>query len=162
MRLLPTSRLHKLFARFPIRKRIWMRLNCTKPPQDCCLLAKHKLPWDDAVTLALTYAEIPYDVVYDLEVMEGVLPMYDWLHLHHEDFTGQYGKFWRSFRNAAWYQEDVRVNEEMARLLGYSKVSQMKLAVAKKDSRFCGRRRLYVCYVFGARQFRYRLSCRWR
>jgi hypothetical protein len=103
-----------------------------KAPKIAVYSPKHKLPWDDAVTLALTYAEIPYDVVYDLEVMEGVLPMYDWLHLHHEDFTGQYGKFWRSFRNAAWYQEDVRVNEEMARLLGYSKVSQMKLAVAKK------------------------------
>lgn len=103
-----------------------------KAPKIAVYSPKHKLPWDDAVTLALTYAEIPYDVVYDLEVMKGVLPMYDWLHLHHEDFTGQYGKFWRSFRNAAWYQEDVRVNEEMARLLGYSKVSQMKLAVAKK------------------------------
>ncbi|HPE34912.1 MAG TPA: asparagine synthetase B [Bacteroidales bacterium] len=103
-----------------------------KAPKIAVYSPKNKLPWDDAVTLALTYAEIPYDVVYDVEVMEGVLPMYDWLHLHHEDFTGQYGKFWRSFRNAAWYKEEVRVNEETAGLLGFSKVSQMKLAVAKK------------------------------
>ncbi len=93
---------------------------------------KSRQPWDDAVTLALTYAEIPYDVVYDQEIIEGNLPLYDWLHMHHEDFTGQYGKFWRSFRNASWYQEDVRVNEENARMLGFDKVSQLKLAVVKK------------------------------
>ncbi len=103
-----------------------------KAPKIAVYSPKNKLPWDDAVTLALTYAEIPYDVLYDIEVMEGALPMYDWLHLHHEDFTGQYGKFWRSFRNAAWYREEVRVNEETARLLGFDKVSEMKLAVAKK------------------------------
>lgn len=61
-----------------------------------------KQPWDDAVTLVLTYAEIPYDVIYDAEIMSGALPVYDWLHLHHEDFTGQYGKFYRSYRSAAW------------------------------------------------------------
>jgi hypothetical protein len=66
---------------------------------------KGKLPWDDAVTLVLTYAEIPYDVIYDEEIMDGVLLKYDWLHLHHEDFTGQYGKFYRAYRNASWYQE---------------------------------------------------------
>jgi hypothetical protein len=103
-----------------------------KVPKIAVYSPKNKLPWDDAVTLALTYAEIPYDVIYDIEVMEGVLPMYDWLHLHHEDFTGQYGKFWRSFRNAAWYREEVSLNEETARMLGFSKVSEMKLAVAKK------------------------------
>lgn len=103
-----------------------------KAPKIAVYSPKNKLPWDDAVTLALVYAEIPYDMVYDIEVMEGVLPMYDWLHLHHEDFTGQYGKFWRSFRNAAWYREEVSVNEETARMLGFDKVSEMKLAVAKK------------------------------
>ncbi|MCK9270172.1 MAG: asparagine synthetase B [Bacteroidales bacterium] len=102
-----------------------------KAPHIAVYSPKNRLPWDDAVTLALTYAEIPYDVVYDNEIMGGVLPMYDWLHLHHEDFTGQYGKFWRAFRTAAWYQEDVRVNEENARMLGFDKVSQLKLAVAK-------------------------------
>ena len=69
---------------------------------------KNKLPWDDAVTLVLTYAEIPYDVVYDEEVLKGVLPMYDWLHMHHEDFTGQYGKFWFGYQVVAWFKEDVK------------------------------------------------------
>ncbi len=103
-----------------------------KPPKMAVYSPKNKQPWDDAVTLVLTYAEIPYEVVYDEEVMEGVLPLYDWLHLHHEDFTGQYGKFWARYRNADWYKEDVRINEEVAHRLGFSKVSQCKLAVAKK------------------------------
>ncbi|HHT03629.1 MAG TPA: asparagine synthetase B [Bacteroidales bacterium] len=93
---------------------------------------KNKLPWDDAVTLVLTYAEIPYDVIYDEEIIKGVLPMYDWVHLHHEDFTGQYGKFWANYRNQLWYQEDVLANETTAKKLGFKKVSQLKLAVAKK------------------------------
>lgn len=103
-----------------------------KAPRIAVYSPKNKLPWDDAVTLVLTYAEIPYDIIYDTEVMEGVLPMYDWLHLHHEDFTGQYGKFWSVYRNYPWYQEDVRINEETAHALGFEKVSQCKLAVAKK------------------------------
>jgi hypothetical protein len=103
-----------------------------KAPKIAIYSPKNRQPWDDAVTLALTYAEIPYDVIYDQEIIEGKLPLYDWLHMHHEDFTGQYGKFWRSFKNAAWYQEDVRINEENAHMLGYDKVSQLKLAVAKK------------------------------
>jgi hypothetical protein len=103
-----------------------------KAPKVAIYSPKNKQPWDDAVTLALTYAEIPYDVVYDEEVLDGVLPLYDWLHLHHEDFTGQYGKFWRSFKNVAWYEEDVRISEEIANKLGFEKVSQCKLAVAKK------------------------------
>jgi hypothetical protein len=103
-----------------------------KAPRVAVYSPKHKQPWDDAVTMALTYAEIPYDVVYDEEVISGILPTYDWLHLHHEDFTGQYGKFWRSFKNVAWYEEDVRISEETAYRLGFSKVSECKLAVAKK------------------------------
>src|SRR5574344_195771 len=103
-----------------------------KAPKIAVYSPKSKLPWDDAVTLVLTYAEIPYDVVYDEEVLAGALPTYDWLHLHHEDFTGQYGKFWGSYRNQQWYIEDVRNQEEMAHKLGYSKVSQLKLAVAPK------------------------------
>ncbi|MCF8366028.1 MAG: asparagine synthetase B [Bacteroidales bacterium] len=103
-----------------------------KAPKIAVYSPKNRQPWDDAVTLALTYAEIPYDVVYDNEIIEGSLPLYDWLHLHHEDFTGQYGKFWRSFKDAAWYQEDVRVNTENARMLGFDKVSQLKLSVAKR------------------------------
>ena len=103
-----------------------------KAPKIAVYSPKNKLPWDDAVTLVLTYAEIPYDVVYDEEVVSGVLPTYDWLHLHHEDFTGQYGKFWGSYRAQQWYIEDVRQQEAMARKLGYGKVSQLKLAVAHK------------------------------
>lgn len=103
-----------------------------KAPRIAVYSPKNKLPWDDAVTLVLTYAEIPYDVIYDEEIMSGVLPMYDWLHLHHEDFTGQYGKFWAAYKSYAWFQEDVRINEEIAHKLGFTKVSQLKLAVAKK------------------------------
>ena len=89
-----------------------------------------KQPWDDAVTLVLTYAEIPYDVIYDAQIMGEILPKYDWLHLHHEDFTGQYGKFYRSYRSAAWYQNEVQRQEGMARTLGFEKVSVMKRNVA--------------------------------
>lgn len=103
-----------------------------KPPRIAVYSPKNKLPWDDAVTLVLTYAEIPYDVLYDEEILTGLLPMYDWLHLHHEDFTGQYGKFWAAFKGFPWYQEDVYTQEESAKKLGFSKVSQMKLTVAKK------------------------------
>jgi hypothetical protein len=103
-----------------------------KAPKIAVYSPKNKLPWDDAVTLVLTYAEIPYDVVYDEEVVAGVLPTYDWLHLHHEDFTGQYGKFWGNYRNQQWYIEDVRQQEATANRLGYAKVSQLKLAVAHK------------------------------
>lgn len=107
-----------------------------KAPKIAVYSPKNKLPWDDAVTLALTYAEIPFDLVYDEELISGVLPLYDWLHLHHEDFTGQYGRFWAAFHNTSWYKEDVRVNEEMAQKLGFAKVSLMKLAVAKKIREF--------------------------
>ncbi len=87
-------------------------------------------PWDDAVTLALTYAEIPYDKIYDREIMEGRLQDYDWLHLHHEDFTGQYSKFYRSFRNADWYRTQVATQEQLARDLGFSNNVELKRAVS--------------------------------
>ncbi len=89
-------------------------------------------PWDDAVTLVLTYAEIPYETIYDTEVLGDALTEYDWLHLHHEDFTGQYGRFYRAYSGAPWYRENVRQMEELARNLGYRKVSQLKLAVVKR------------------------------
>ena len=111
-------------------------IKLTKVPKIAVYSPKNKLPWDDAVTLVLTYAEIPYDVIYDEEVIKGELPKYDWLHLHHEDFTGQYGKFWGSYRNASWYIQDVKENEERAKRLGYSKVSEMKLAVVKQIRNF--------------------------
>jgi len=103
-----------------------------KAPKIAVYSPKTKQPWDDAVTLVLTYAEIPYDIVYDDEVLDGKLSLYDWLHVHHEDFTGQFGKFYSSFANAAWYQADVKENEAMAAKHGFSKVSELKLAVAKK------------------------------
>ncbi|MFN8407418.1 MAG: asparagine synthetase B [Sphingobacteriaceae bacterium] len=107
-----------------------------KAPKIAVYSPKNKLPWDDAVTLALTYAEIPYEVIYDGEILKGVLPKYDWLHLHHEDFTGQYSRFWNAFHNASWYIEDVRLQEESARRNGFKKVSEMKLAVAKNIGDF--------------------------
>lgn len=107
-----------------------------KPPKMAVYSPKDKLPWDDAVTLVLTYAEIPYDVIYDEEVITGKLPLYDWLHMHHEDFTGQYGKFYANYHTAAWYQEQVRTDEAMAQKLGFSKVSDMKGAVARKIKDF--------------------------
>jgi hypothetical protein len=93
-------------------------------------------PWDDAVTLALTYAEIPYEKIYNDEIMNGALPMYDWLHLHHEDFTGQLGKFYANYRNAAWYQEEFRTLTNIATKHGFTKISQLKLSVAKKIQEF--------------------------
>lgn len=103
-----------------------------KAPKIAVYTPPNKEPWDDAVTLVLTYAEIPFEKVYDDEVLADKLPTYDWLHLHHEDFTGQYGKFWWAYRNAAWYQNDVKTAEAIAAKHGYKKVSQLKLAVAKK------------------------------
>ena len=89
-----------------------------------------KQPWDDAVTLVLTYAEIPYTSIYDEEIITGKLPEYDWLHLHHEDFTGQYGKFYGAYNMAPWYRDEVRNQEATAAKLGFNKVSEMKRAVA--------------------------------
>lgn len=107
-----------------------------KYPKIAVYSPKTAQPWDDAVTLVLTYAEIPYDLIYDDEVLAGNLPKYDWLHLHHEDFTGQYGKFYGTFSNAPWYVEQQREAEEMAKRNGFYKVSQLKLAVAKRIQEF--------------------------
>lgn len=93
---------------------------------------KTKQPWDDAVTLVLTYAEIPYEIVFDDEVMTDKLAEYDWLHLHHEDFTGQFGKFGASFSGTSWYQAEVKEGEEMAAKHGFGSVRELKLAIAKK------------------------------
>ncbi|MBC8266479.1 MAG: asparagine synthetase B [Flavobacteriales bacterium] len=107
-----------------------------KAPKVAIYSPKNKQPWDDAVTLALKYAEIPYQVVYDEEVLAGTLPLFDWLHLHHEDFTGQYGKFYVAFKNATWYKEQKRMYEQAANKAGFSKVSEHKLAVVKKIKEF--------------------------
>ncbi|WP_425596673.1 asparagine synthetase B [Sinomicrobium weinanense] len=103
-----------------------------KAPRIVVYSPKGNAPWDDAVTMVLTYAEIPYDVVYDEEVLADKLLMYDWLHLHHEDFTGQYGKFYRAYKMAPWYIEQKKEAEKLAAKLGYDKVSEAKLAVALK------------------------------
>jgi hypothetical protein len=103
-----------------------------KAPRIAVYIPPVKQPWDDAVTLALTYAGIPYDKIFDEEVLAGVLGKYDWLHLHHEDFTGQYGKFYLSFRHAEWYKKQQIQFEALARKLGYEKVSDEKKVVAEK------------------------------
>ena len=103
-----------------------------KAPKIAVYTPYGKQPWDDAVTMVLTYAEIPYDTIYDEEVLNDALILYDWLHLHHEDFTGQFGKFYRSYRSAPWYINEKKAAEELATKLGYSKVSEAKLDVALK------------------------------
>jgi len=102
-----------------------------KAPKIAVYSPPSNLPWDDAVTLVLTYAEIPYEIVYDKELLEGKLSQYDWLHLHHEDFTGQYGKFYGAYRNTPWYKKNVADLETLASELGFNKVSTMKLSVAQ-------------------------------
>lgn len=101
-----------------------------KAPKIAVYSPKGKKPWDDAVTLALTYAQIPYDVIYDDEVLDNRLHTYDWLHLHHEDFTGQHGKFYASYRNMQWYKDEVSENQERAKKYGFTKVSDLKKAVS--------------------------------
>jgi hypothetical protein len=107
-----------------------------KAPKIAVYTPKGKQPWDDAVTLVLTYAEIPFTEIYDEEVLSDALLLYDWLHLHHEDFTGQYGKFFGAYRNAPWYIEQKKEAEALAAKLGYDKVSDEKLAVAHKIRNF--------------------------
>lgn len=114
----------------PVVNMAWVKL--LKAPKIAVYSPKTAQPWDDAVTMVLSYAQIPYDVIFDDEVLEGKLPLYDWLHLHHEDFTGQYGKFYASYRNAPWYLAQVAEAEAMAAKHGFKKVSELKRAVTKK------------------------------
>jgi hypothetical protein len=109
-----------------------------KAPRMAVYSPKALQPWDDAVTMVLSYAEIPYDVIYDDEVLDEKLAQYDWLHLHHEDFTGQYGKFYASYAQAQWYKGQVAELEEIAKRRGFDKVSKLKLAVCKKIRDFVG------------------------
>jgi hypothetical protein len=108
------------------------RIELEKAPRLAVYVPPTYDPWDDAVRLALEYAEVPYATVWDEEVLSNALAQYDWLHLHHEDFTGQYGKFYASFQNSDWYRNEVRTNTRQAQKLGFAKVSQLKLAVAQK------------------------------
>ena len=108
------------------------RIELEKAPRLAVYVPPTHDPWDDAVRLALDYAGVPYATLWDEEVLAGALTQYDWLHLHHEDFTGQHGKFYAAFRDADWYRNDVRVNARMAARLGFAKVPQLKLAVARR------------------------------
>ncbi len=110
-----------------------------KAPSIAIYAPPNKQAWDDAVLLALEYAEVPYTVLWDEEVLRGELEKYDWLHLHHEDFTGQYGKFYASYRNADWYRDEVAKNESMAKRLGFGKVSELKKAVARAIKEYTAR-----------------------
>jgi hypothetical protein len=107
------------------------RVMLEKPPHIAVYVPPNHRPWDDAVQLAMDYAEIKYDKIWDTEVLAGKLENYDWIHLHHEDFTGQYGKFYAAYRNELWYQQDVATCETTARQLGFNKVSEEKKAVAR-------------------------------
>lgn len=107
-----------------------------KAPKVAVYSPKGNQPWDDAVTMVLTYAEIPYKTVYDEEVLDDQLALYDWLHLHHEDFTGQYGKFYGAYRAAPWYIQQKQDAEALATKLGFSKVSEEKRAVALKIRKY--------------------------
>ena len=107
-----------------------------KAPNIAVYAPDQTLPWDDAVLLALTYAEVPYEQIYDADVLEGRLGEFDWVHLHHEDFTGQYGKFYSAYNGHAWYQQQQLESEASARALGFSKVSELKLAVAQSIRRY--------------------------
>lgn len=112
------------------------RIELTEAPRIAVYVPPHLSPWDDAVRLALDYAQIPYEKLWDEEVLANCLFDYDWLHLHHEDFTGQYGKFYGSFANADWFKEEIKINEAMAKKLGFNKVWQLKHSVAKKISEY--------------------------
>jgi len=113
-------------------------VNLETAPKIAVYTPNQALPWDDAVTLALTYAEVEYEKIWDIEVLAGELSNYDWLHLHHEDFTGQYGKFWANYRNTPWYITQVRQMEAMASELGFDKVSEQKKAVAREIKDYVG------------------------
>lgn len=107
-----------------------------KKPNIAIYTPPNKQPWDDAVTLALTYAEVEYETLWDEEVHLGKLELYDWLHLHHEDFTGQYGKFYRSHRNSQWYKDQKNQFENLASKLGYSSVHEQKKAIARDIKKY--------------------------
>lgn len=109
-----------------------------KAPKIAVYIPPNYRPWDDAVTLALNYAQIPFTQVWDTQVLEGKLKKYDWLHLHHEDFTGQYGKFYGAYRNAPWYIQEVAMDEKEAHEMGFKKVSNEKKAVAEAIKKYVG------------------------
>ena len=130
--VISTARAEQILEEIESPSRNMSAVLLEKAPRIAVYAPDTNLPWDDAVTLVLSYAEIPYDRLYDKEVLDDQLLLYDWLHLHHEDFTGQYGKFYRMYRTAPWYIEEKKRAEELAASLGFDKVSEAKLAVALK------------------------------
>lgn len=129
--VIPPARLNSILAEIGQPEVNADAVKLEKAPKIAVYSPKEKKPWDDAVTLALTYAEIPYDVVYDSEILDGKLKDYDWLHLHHEDFTGQMGKFYRGYRHMDWYKAEEAANRETARKYGFGKISELKKAVVR-------------------------------
>lgn len=129
--VIPSARLNAVLAEIASPEVNADAVKLEKAPKIAVYSPKEKKPWDDAVTLALTYAEIPYDVVYDSEILDGKLKNYDWLHLHHEDFTGQMGKFYRNYRHMDWYKTEEATNKQVARKYGYTKISELKKAVVR-------------------------------
>ena len=134
--VIPPSRLDAILAEIASPEVNADALKLEKAPKLAVYSPKEKKPWDDAVTLALTYAEIPYEVVYDAEILEGRLKDYDWLHLHHEDFTGQMGKFYRNYRHMDWYKAEEAANKQTALKYGFNKISALKKAVVRKISEY--------------------------
>lgn len=130
--VIPPARLNTILAEIASPEMNADAVKLEKAPKIAVYSPKEKKPWDDAVTLALTYAEIPYDVIYDAEILDGRLEEYDWLHLHHEDFTGQMGKFYKSYRHMDWYKSEVAANQQTAKKYGYSKISELKKAVVRE------------------------------
>lgn len=128
---IPPARLSAILAEIAQPEVNADAMKLEKAPKVAVYSPKEKKPWDDAVTLALTYAEIPYDVVYDSEILDGKLKDYDWLHLHHEDFTGQMGKFYRNYRHLDWYKAEENANKQTAKKYGYAKISELKKAVVR-------------------------------
>lgn len=129
--VIPPARLSSILAEIADPEVNADAMKLEKAPKIAVYSPKEKKPWDDAVTLALTYAEIPYDVVYDSEILDGKLKDYDWLHLHHEDFTGQMGKFYRNYRHLDWYKAEENANKQTAEKYGYTKISELKKGVVR-------------------------------
>jgi len=130
--VISTSEAERILAEISSPSKNMEAVVLEKAPKIAVYTPNGKQPWDDAVTMVLTYAEIPYDTVYDEKVLDNGLLLYDWLHLHHEDFTGQYGKFYRAYRSAPWYIKEKKNAEALAAKLGYAKVSEEKLDVSLK------------------------------
>lgn len=129
--VIPPARLNSILAEIGQAEVNADAMKLEKAPRIAVYSPPGKKPWDDAVTLSLTYAEIPYDIVYDSEILDGKLKDYDWLHLHHEDFTGQMGKFYRNYRHMDWYKNEEAANTLTAKKYGYTKVSELKKAVVR-------------------------------